>query len=44
MRYAGGMKRGQQLRNPGHLSEWTTSLDGTQSYDAENMITKFQFP
>ena len=35
---------GQQLRSPEHSSEWTTSLDGTQSYDAENMVMKFQFP
>jgi len=34
------IKRGNQLRSPGHLSEWTTSLDGTQSYDAENMINE----
>lgn len=37
-------KRGQQLRSPGHLSKWTASLDGAQSYDGENMIIKLQFP
>jgi len=33
----------QQLRSPEHSSEWTTSLDETQTYDAENMVMKFQF-
>ena len=42
-RYTEGIKRGQKLRSSEHPSERTTTLDVTQSYDAENMVTKFQF-